>query len=56
MAEETILTDDFLRELMNVGEVDVLIGVPTYNDAKTVGHVVQGIRAGLVSTSRENAP
>lgn len=33
---------------MNVGEVDVLIGVPTYNDAKTVGHVVQGIRAGLV--------
>src|SRR5262252_4564416 len=33
---------------MNVGEVDVLIGVPTYNDAKTVGHVVQGVRAGLV--------
>ncbi|MBV8052638.1 MAG: hypothetical protein JOZ80_15720 [Acidobacteriaceae bacterium] len=48
MAEETILTDDFLRELMNVGEVDILIGVPTYNSAATVGGVVQAIRAGLL--------
>jgi hypothetical protein len=48
LAEGSILTDDFLRELMNVGEVDILIGVPTYNDAKTVGQVVQAIRAGLL--------
>jgi glycosyltransferase involved in cell wall biosynthesis len=48
LPEETILTDDFLRELINVGEVDILIGVPTYNDAKTVGQVVQAIRAGLL--------
>jgi hypothetical protein len=48
LAEESILTDDFLRELMNVGEVDILIGVPTFNDAKTVGQVVQAIRAGLL--------
>ena len=48
MAEGSILTDDFLRELMNVGEVDILIGVPTLNDAATVGQVVQGIRAGLL--------
>ena len=48
MAEESILTDDFLRELMNVGEVDLVIGVPTFNDAKTVGQVVQAIRAGLL--------
>ena len=48
MAEENILTDDFLRELMNVGEVDILVGVPTYNDASTVGQVVQAIRSGLL--------
>ncbi|HLB87035.1 MAG TPA: hypothetical protein VJK29_05225 [Terriglobales bacterium] len=48
MAEESILTDDFLRELINVGEVDILIGVPTYNHAGTVGQVVQAIRAGLL--------
>ncbi|MBV9574681.1 MAG: glycosyltransferase [Acidobacteriales bacterium] len=48
MAEESILTDDFLRELMNVGEVDILVGMPTYNDAATVGQVVQAVRAGLI--------
>jgi len=48
LAEESILTDDFLRELMNVGEVDILVGVPTFNDARTVGQVVQAIRAGLL--------
>ncbi len=48
MAEESVLTDDFLRELINVGQVDVLIGIPTYNDAETVGQVVQTLRAGLL--------
>ena len=48
MPEESILTDDFLRELMNVGEVDIVVGVPTYNDAKTIGQVVQAVRAGLL--------
>lgn len=48
MSEETILGDDFLRELMNVGEVDLLVGVPTYNDARTVGQVIQTIRTGLL--------
>lgn len=48
MAEESILSDDFLRELMNVGEVDILVGLPTYNDAQTVSQVVQAVRAGLL--------
>jgi hypothetical protein len=48
LSEGSILTDDFLRELINVGEVDILVGVPTYNDAKTVGQVVQAVRAGLL--------
>jgi glucosylglycerate synthase len=48
LAEESILTDEFLRQLINVGEADVLVGVPTYNNAATVGQVVQTIRAGLL--------
>jgi hypothetical protein len=31
-----------------VGEVDLLVGVPTHNSAKTVGETVQGIRVGLL--------
>jgi hypothetical protein len=48
LAEENFLTDDFLRQLMNVGEVDILVGLPTHNNAKTVGAVVQTIQSGIV--------
>jgi predicted component of type VI protein secretion system len=48
LVEESILTDDFLRELINVGEVDLLVGLDTFNDAKTVGNVMQAVRAGLL--------
>ncbi|HUK48487.1 MAG TPA: hypothetical protein VLW06_12880 [Terriglobales bacterium] len=48
MPEESILSDGFVRELMNVGEVDIVVGVPTYNDARSVGQVVQAVRAGLL--------
>jgi len=48
MAEESILSDDFVRELMNVGDVDIVVGVPTHNDGRTVGQVVQAVRAGLL--------
>lgn len=48
MAEETLLTDDFLRQLMNVGEVDILVGLPSYNNAKTIEPVVRAIQAGIL--------
>ena len=48
MPEESILSDGFVRELMNVGDVDIVVGVPTYNDARSVGQVVQAVRAGLL--------
>ena len=48
LAEDSFLTDDFLRQLMNVGEVDILVGVPTHNNAKTIGSVVQAIQSGIL--------
>jgi hypothetical protein len=48
LADGSILSDDFIRELINVGEVDLVIGVPTYNNGRTVGQVVQAIRGGLL--------
>jgi hypothetical protein len=45
---ENFLTDDFLRQLINVGEVDILVGLPTHNNAKTVGPVLQTIRTGIL--------
>jgi hypothetical protein len=49
LAEESILTDDFLRQLINVGEVDILVGVPTHNNAKTIGSIVETIQAGILA-------
>ena len=48
MAEETLLTDDFLRQLINVGEVDILIGLPTHNNAKDIQPVIRAIQAGIL--------
>ena len=48
MEDGTFLTDDFLRQLINVGEVDILVGVPTHNNAKTIGSVVQAIQSGIL--------
>ena len=48
MAEESILSDELVRQLITVGQVDILVGLPTYNDAQSVGQVVQMIRAGLL--------
>lgn len=56
MADESILTDDFIRQLINVGEVDILVGVPTHNDAETVEPAIRAIQAGIVKTfPRERA-
>jgi len=48
LAEETLLTDDFLRQLINVGEVDILVGLPTHNNAKTIEPVIRAIQAGIL--------
>jgi hypothetical protein len=48
ISEEGFLSDDFVRQLINVGEVDILVGLPTYNNAKTVGAVVDAIQSGIL--------
>ena len=48
MAEETFLSDEFVRKLTAVGEVDILVGVPTFNNHNTIEQVVNAIQLGLV--------
>ena len=49
LAEESSLSDDFLGQLISVGEVDILVGVPTHNNAKTIGPIVETIQASLLT-------
>jgi len=48
LSEESFLTDDFVRRLISVGELDILVGLPTYNNAKTIGSVVTAIQDGIL--------
>lgn len=43
MAEDTFLADDLLRQLMNVGEVDLLVGVSSRDAADTITHALGAI-------------
>ncbi|HEX4379173.1 MAG TPA: hypothetical protein VH022_04020 [Candidatus Acidoferrum sp.] len=43
MADETLLSEDLLRQLMSVGEADLLVAVPTYNNEATIGQTLQAI-------------
>ena len=43
MAEDIFLGDDFIRQLMSVGEVDLLVGIPSYNNAVTIAQTVRAI-------------
>lgn len=41
MSERSALTDELLRQLVSVGQVDVLVGIPTFNNAATVREVAK---------------
>ena len=47
MAEESFLEDDFIRQLMSVGEVDLLVGIPSYNNASTIAQTLQSVEESL---------
>jgi hypothetical protein len=47
VAEDTFLTDDFVRQLTAVGGVDIVVGLPTFNNRATVGRVLNAIQVGL---------
>jgi glucosylglycerate synthase len=47
VADESLLSDDLLRQLVATGHVDILVGVPTLNNASTVVDVVRAAQGGL---------
>lgn len=42
-----IAREDIREWLAEVGEADILVGIPSYNNARTIGHVVRAVQAGL---------
>jgi glycosyltransferase involved in cell wall biosynthesis len=35
------------EQVERIGEVDIVVGIPSFNNARTIGHVVRAVQAGL---------
>lgn len=44
---EQLLPADLSARLKEIGDVEILVGIPSYNNARTIGHVVRAASAGL---------
>lgn len=42
-----ILREETLDQLKVIKEADILVGIPSYNNAATIGHVVKAVQAGF---------
>jgi hypothetical protein len=52
----SLLSDDLLRSLVAVGQVDILVGVPTLNNAPTIAHLVRAVQSAFTTYfSRQRA-
>ena len=48
MTYETALQDETRQHLAEIGRADILVGIPSYNNAHTIGHVVRMAAEGMV--------
>jgi hypothetical protein len=49
VSQASLLSDELVGQLVAVGQVDVLVGVPTLDNAGTVGRVVRAIHASFAT-------
>lgn len=47
MRSETPLPSEIRTSMAAIGEVDLVVGIPSFNNARTIGHVVRAVQAGL---------
>ena len=52
MSEESLLSDDFLRQLISVGDVDLLVGISSHNGLGKAGQFVPALEEGLLRNFR----
>jgi len=48
MSYETALREDARKRIKEIGQADILVGIPSYKNANTIGHVVRMAAEGMV--------
>ncbi len=47
MANSALQRDGIQARIGEIGTADILVGIPSYNNARSIGHVVRAVQAGL---------
>lgn len=47
MNQQTVVDEKAKRKLKKVDTVDILVGIPSYNNERTIAHVVKAVQCGL---------
>jgi glycosyltransferase involved in cell wall biosynthesis len=47
MKHDDVIRPELAGELAHIGQADILVGIPSYNNARTIAHVVRAVSAGL---------
>jgi len=45
--DAAVLRAEVHGQLAQIGQADIVVGIPSYNSARTIGHVVRAVQAGL---------
>ena len=56
MGYATALREDARQRIAEIGQADILVGIPSYNNAHTIGHVVRMAAEGVVKYFPEMRP
>jgi hypothetical protein len=48
VVKTVVLREEVQRKIEEIGHADIVVGIPSYNNAGTIGHVVRAVQAGLV--------
>jgi glycosyltransferase involved in cell wall biosynthesis len=52
--EKYVIKEEALETIKEIKEADLLVGIPTFNSSRTIGHVVQTVREGLAQYFPDN--
>lgn len=47
MIQKSTLSKEVQQQLGEIGRADIVVGIPSYNNARTIGHVVRAIQLGF---------
>jgi len=47
MEKKIVLTPKTVKEVRNIKKADIMVGIPSYNNEDTIGHVIKAVRLGL---------